>query len=116
MKKQRKLIPHKQFANRLLKYSLISLILVAFSLGLGVLGYHFIGGLNFVDSFYNASMILTGMGPVNIMPTNAAKIFSSFYALFSGVAFLTTFAIFVSPIVHRLMKTLHIDDDDLNDE
>jgi hypothetical protein len=57
-------------------------------------------------------MILAGMGPVDKLETEGAKIFSSFYALFSGVAFLTTVAVFLSPLAHRLLHILHIDEDD----
>jgi hypothetical protein len=55
-------------------------------------------------------MILTGMGPVNVMQNNAAKIFSSLYALFSGIAFLSTVAVFLAPVAHRFLHILHIDD------
>ncbi len=102
----------RDFAIRMLRYFLFSCVLIAISLGIGVWGYHDLGYLNWIDSLYNASMILTGMGPVDKMQTDTAKIFSSSYALFSGVAFLTTVAIFVSPIAHRLLHLLHIDDDE----
>lgn len=82
------------------------------SLGIGILGYHFIGNLNWIDSLYNASMTLTGMGPVNEMTTNTAKLFASIYAIFSGVIFLSTVAIFFSPFAHRLMHLLRIEEID----
>jgi hypothetical protein len=63
-------------------------------LSLGILGYHFFAGLPWLDSLLNASMILTGMGPVNPVTTVAGKLFASFYALYSGVVFLTTIALF----------------------
>ena len=78
-------IPH--FLGRMFRYTLFCFLLIALSVGIGVLGYHFIGGLNAINSFHMACMILTGMGPVVEMPSNAAKLFSSFYALYSGVAF-----------------------------
>lgn len=80
------------------------------SLGIGVLGDHFIGALGWVDSLYNASMILTGMGPVNEMVTDAATLFASAYAIFSGVIFLSTVAIFFAPFAHRLMHLLRIEE------
>jgi hypothetical protein len=76
-----------------------------------VIGYHVICGLNWIDSLYNASMILTGMGPVNQMTTDGAKIFASFYAIFSGVAFLTTIGVVIAPLVHRVMHKFHFDDE-----
>lgn len=110
MKKNKNILPPKAFAKRVSKYAFYSIILLIISLGIGVFGYHFVGALGWIDSLYNASMILTGMGPVHEMKTEAAKIFASFYALFSGVVFLSTVAIFFAPFAHRLMHLLRIDD------
>ena len=91
---------------------MLASLFIALSLAMGVSGYHYYGRLNLVDSFYNACMILTGMGPVDKMPNNASKLFGSFYSLYSGIAFLTTVALFISPIVHRALHFFHLDDDD----
>lgn len=99
----------KAFLRRVLKYFLISFSLIILSLLIGVIGYHFIADLTWIDSIYNAALILTGMGPVAPMQTDAAKMFASVYALFSGIAFLSTVAIFFSPIAHRLLHVLHVD-------
>lgn len=107
---RKKLISHRDFTFKLLKYFYFLVLIILVSLCIGVIGYKYFANLTWIDSFYNASMILTGMGPANPMPNNSAKIFSSIYAVFSGVAFLTTIAIFVTPIVHRLMILLHLDD------
>lgn len=115
-KNNKNILSPRDFIKRMLTYSLIALALIIISLMIGILGYHYISGLDWTDSLYNASMILTGMGPVNIMPTQAAKIFSSMYALFSGIAFLSTVAIFFSPIAHRLLHLLHVDEDEKNEE
>tara|TARA_R110000868_G_scaffold21640_12_gene89864 strand:+ start:3446 stop:3790 length:345 start_codon:yes stop_codon:yes gene_type:complete len=112
IKGKKSILPPKEFAKRVLKYSVFSTSLLVISLGIGILGYHFIGELNWIDSLYNASMILTGMGPVNEMVTNAAKLFASIYAIFSGVIFLSTVAIFFSPFAHRLMHLLRIEEID----
>ena len=114
MKKKaiKNILPPKAFAKRVFKYSLFAICLLVFSLGIGVLGYHFIGALNWIDSLYNASMILTGMGPVNELKTDTAKLFASVYAIFSGVIFLSTVAIFFAPFAHRLMHLLKIDEID----
>lgn len=74
-----------------------------------MLGYHITGNLGWVDSFYNTCMILTGMGPVDPMPSDAGKIFASCYALYSGVAFLTTIAVVLVPVLHRIMHKFHFD-------
>jgi hypothetical protein len=100
-------IPH--FILRMGRYSLFAAILIVFSVGIGVIGYRYFAGLNWVDCLYMASMILTGMGPVSEMPNDAAKIFSSIYALYSGVAFLSITAVFFAPIIHRLLHILQVE-------
>jgi hypothetical protein len=77
-----------------------------------MMGYHHIAKISWIDSLLNASMILTGMGPVNEMTTNGAKLFASFYALFSGIVFLSTVAVIFAPIAHRLLHLLHADDNE----
>lgn len=72
-------------------------------------GYHFTMSLGFTDSLINASMILTGMGPVDKAETDAAKIFASLYAIYSGVAFLSSIAFLFLPILHRFLHKMHID-------
>jgi hypothetical protein len=105
------LLPRKQFFNRVLRYAGFAFLLLGFSLGVGVLGYHYFNELSWLDSLLNASMILTGMGPIDPMKNDGAKWFASTYAIFSGVAFLSTVAVFLSPIVHRFLHKIHLDDD-----
>lgn len=85
-------------------------MVLLFSIGLGTVGYNLFGGLKWIDAFLNASMILTGMGPVDHIETASGKLFSAFYALFSGVAFLTFIAVLFAPIYHRFMHKLHLDE------
>ncbi|HXC04882.1 MAG TPA: hypothetical protein VNZ86_09035 [Bacteroidia bacterium] len=108
--KKGKLASAEKYRSRVLKGLLIASVTVFLSLFGGMLGYHFICDLGWVDSLLNASMILTGMGPVDPMHTDAAKIFASGYAIFSGVTFLTSIAILLGPMVHRAMHRFHIDD------
>ncbi len=103
------LLPFPKFLMRTLKFVLYSFAIILFSVGIGILGYHYFADLMWIDSFYNACMILTGMGPVSVMTTETAKIFSSVYALYSGIAFLTTIAVVFAPIAHRFLHILHID-------
>ncbi|MBL7891511.1 MAG: hypothetical protein JNL63_02680 [Bacteroidia bacterium] len=109
------LLPVKRFVGRLLNNLLIAFILIALALLIGILGYHFVCGLAWIDSLLNASMILAGMGPVDIIQTNAGKLFASFYAVFSGVAFLSIIAVILAPVVHRFLHKFHLRDGDEND-
>lgn len=105
---KQKVIPFSAFLIRLLRFSLFASALILFSVGVGVLGYHQLCDLSWIDSLYMACMILTGMGPVAEMNTTTAKVFSSGYALYSGVAFLSITAIFFAPVIHRVLHILHV--------
>jgi hypothetical protein len=89
----------------------VALILI--SLSVGVVCYHFLAGLNFIDSLLEASMILGGMGPVNELHSDGAKIFASIYALYSGLLVLALMGIVLSPVVHRIMHKFHVDEKDI---
>jgi hypothetical protein len=101
-----------EFARRVLLYSLVTAGIILFSLGMGVLGYHYFESLSWIDSLLNASMILGGMGPVNALQTNAGKIFASFYALYSGIILLASIGILFTPIFHRFMHRFHLELED----
>src|SRR5215472_5053351 len=101
--------PHRRpFFRGLLRALEISGTLVACSLALGILGYHFIAGFNWVDSLLNASMILTGMGPVGALNSDGAKIFASVYALFSGLIFISATGILLAPIFRHVLHKFHL--------
>ncbi|MEJ7592690.1 MAG: hypothetical protein WKF77_14165 [Planctomycetaceae bacterium] len=98
------------FFFRLFRSLARSIVLIALSLSVGVAGYHWIAGLPWVDSLLNASMILGGMGPVNVLTTNASKIFAACYALFSGLVLVGATGLMLGPILHRILHKLHLDD------
>jgi hypothetical protein len=107
-----KLLPWPGFVRRMALSFGLTLAVVSVSLAAGVLGYHLVAGLSWIDSLLNASMILTGMGPVDPMRDTASKLFASAYALFSGVVFLSAVAIVLSPVLHRIIHSFHIDEDE----
>jgi len=109
--RKQKVASFPKFMARLGRYSLFASGLIFISVLIGTIGYHLLDQISWLDSFYMACMILTGMGPVAEMSSNGAKLFSSFYALYSGVAFLSITAIFFAPIVHRILHILHVEDD-----
>ena len=109
--KSQPLLPRPRFIRRVLASLLIAFIILGVALGIGVVGYHLIARLAWIDALENAAMILTGMGPVAPMTTTAAKIFASVYALFSGVIFLSAMSIVVAPLFHRILHQFHAVDD-----
>jgi hypothetical protein len=109
--RKQKVVPLKHFLIRLGRYGVFALVLIGISVMIGMVGYHLVAQLPWIDSFHMACMILTGMGPVVEMTTEKAKLFSSFYALYSGIAFLSITAVIFAPIIHRLLHILHVQDD-----
>jgi hypothetical protein len=106
------LLPLGAFVARLARSFGATLMVVVVSLALGSAGYHYFGRLRWIDALLNASMILTGMGPVDPLRTTGGKLFASAYALYSGIAFLTMMAIMLAPIAHRLLHKFHLADED----
>jgi ABC-type glycerol-3-phosphate transport system permease component len=104
------------FARRLLVNALIAVGILFVSLGIGMLGYHLLEKLPWLDALLNASMILGGMGPVNAVQSPAGKLFASFYALYCGVILLTSVGVLAAPIFHRFMHRFHLDEEDEEQE
>ncbi|MCF7784647.1 MAG: hypothetical protein K9N47_00915 [Prosthecobacter sp.] len=100
------------FARRVIKFSTIALIVIGVALGIGILGYYYIARFTWIDSLLNASMILGGMGPMGDLPSDAAKVFASFYALFSGLVFISLVGIVLAPAAHRALHHFHLDEED----
>lgn len=112
-RRHEKLAPLPVFVRRVLGALGIAIGLAVLALALGILGYHFIAGYEWIDSLLEASMILGGMGPIKELHTNGAKIFASLYALFSGLVFIAVMGLVLSPLVHRILHKFHVDDDDV---
>lgn len=111
-RKNQPLAPFRVFLRRLLRNFLVSTAIVLVSLLMGTAGYCYFGDLKPIDGLLNASMILTGMGPVDRMETDGGKLFASFYALYSGLAFLSMAAVLLAPVYHRLLHRFHLCDYD----
>ena len=108
--KKQALASSKIFYKRLLWNFTISAAILSICLLIGVVVYHYLAPSTWIDAFHNASMILSGMGPVIDIKTNQGKWFSSFYALFSGIVFITNIGFILAPAIHRLFHALHIEE------
>jgi hypothetical protein len=106
------LVSQKTFLIRQASHLLIAVGIIAGSLAIGMLGYHFLESLSWIDALVNASMILGGMGPVNALHTDAGKLFASFYALYSGIIFLVIVAVIFAPLYHRFLHHFHLEMED----
>lgn len=98
------------FYQRVIKNIIIALLILLICLLIGIAGYHFVAGAIWIDALHNASMILSGMGPVIEIRSVSGKLFSSAYALFSGVIFITNVGVILAPAIHRLFHRLHLED------
>jgi hypothetical protein len=107
--------PLSVFYRRVFKSLLVAMAILSICLLIGVLGYHHIAGLPWIDAVHNASMILSGMGPVAEVKNFSGKVFSSAYALFSGVAFITNVGFLLAPAAHRFFHKLHVDEKDVEE-
>ena len=103
------LLSAAKFTRRVIRHFSLALIVLAAGLGIGVLGYHCLGGLNWIDALVNASMILGGMGPVDPLHSSVAKIFASCYALFSGLVFIGIASLVVAPFAHHILHRFNLD-------
>ena len=106
------LLTRTQYMRRILSHLGVSGILVAASLGVGTMGYHWLAQKSWIDSFLNASMLLGGMGPVGDIDSVAGKLFASFYALYAGLVFILAGGIVFAPTLHRILHSLHVVVDD----
>ena len=109
------LLPYSVFLLRLGRSVLAGVSIILGSLAIGVVGYHWTGGLGWLDSLYNASMILGGMGPVDDRGLGipaAEKWFASFYALYSGLTLLVVVGVMFAPLFHRFLHHFHLVEED----
>lgn len=103
------LIPARSFYARLCRHGLMAVLTLAGCVAIGMVGYHYLEGFGWVDAYANATMILSGMGPLDPIKTSAGRIFAGTYSLFSGVVFLTTIGFFLMPVLHRLLHKFHLE-------
>src|SRR5207247_9190508 len=109
-RRKQRLLSRFEFGKRVGRQALVAVVVLVFGLGIGVAGYHWLAHLNWIDSLLNASMILRGIAPVDPLPTNAAKLFASFYALFSGLSFIGIVSVLLAPFVHRMVHRFYAGD------
>lgn len=108
--KSQPLASKKKFYNRIFKAITFSFALIFVCLMIGIFGYHYTDNISWIDSLHNASMILAGMGPVVNITSDIGKYFSSFYALFSGIIFISNVGLILAPMAHRLFHRMNLED------
>lgn len=105
------LISQLKFVMRLARHFGLLSILLSVSLFVGTLGYHFIEGMGWIEAFYNASLIMSGMGPAEGLVSDAGRLFASLYALYSGFFLVGAVGFLLAPVFHRVLHVVHLDKD-----
>ena len=104
-----RLLPRRRFADRMLKAIGLWCILAVVGLAIGMAGYAAFEGMSLADSYVNAAMILSGMGPMGELKTTAGKIFAGSYAIFSGLLLIIATGFVLAPIFHRVLHHFHVE-------
>jgi hypothetical protein len=106
-RKHQPLLSRKAFAKRMARSFGLAIVLIGVSLFGGMAGYHYLEGMEWIDAFVNASMILSGMGPLGPLQTWGGKLFAGLYALYSGLTLILATGILLAPVVHRMLHSFH---------
>src|SRR5258708_1022090 len=102
-------LPPREFFLRLGWSVAAGAVLILFSLSIGMIGYHSLENLAWIDAFLEAAMIMSGMGPVATMHSSAAKLFSGCYAIYCGITLIATTGVILAPVIHRSLHKLHLE-------
>lgn len=107
--------PRASFYRRMARSTAIAAGVVGGGLFIGMIGYHWLGRLTWQEAFYSSAMILSGEGPppdpqvLTGRELSNLHLFAGFYALFSGLTFITTAGVLFAPAVHRFLHRFHLD-------
>ncbi|HVU28461.1 MAG TPA: hypothetical protein VHG71_12090 [Verrucomicrobiae bacterium] len=112
--RNQRLLPRREYFRRVARHVALGIGVLIVWLGVGMAGYHDLEKLSWLDAFLNAAMILSGMGPVATLQTDAGKIFAGSYAIFSGIALTGILGIIFAPVVHRFLHKFHLEDKKLD--
>src|SRR5262245_22201150 len=109
--KHQPVLSRRAFAHRLARSFGAATLLISLSLLAGMAGYHYLEEMEWIDAFANASMILSGMGPLKDLKTWHGKLFAGLYALYSGLALILATGLILAPVVHRVLHRFHLKSD-----
>lgn len=89
---------------------LLALFILFLILTIGTIGYRLYGKLKWIDSFHNASMVLTATSLITIVDSYEGKIFSSFYNLLTGIFVL----VIIGVVIRKALSEMGISNTGLN--
>ena len=107
------LASRRRFIRRVVNHSVLVIAVIVVSLGVGIAGYRYLEGMDWIDAYLNAAMLLGGMGPVGPeLRTRGGKLFAGAYALYAGMVVLVAAGILMAPVFHRFMHRFHLEEDE----
>jgi hypothetical protein len=105
-------VPWGRFALRIALHAALSLVVIALSLFVGMLGYRHYEQMSWLDAFLNSAMLLGGMGPFKTEGlSDPGKLFAGIYALYAGLVFIAVMGIMLAPVIHRVLHKFHWDEE-----
>ena len=108
-KRRHKVLSRHAFMIRMLRAVGLWCAITAFGLVVGIAGYAGLEGMSLTDSFLNAAMILSGMGPAAELKTESGKLFAGCYAIFSGLDIVIATGFVLAPNFHRVLHKFHVE-------
>jgi hypothetical protein len=96
---------------RLSRNGIWGLLVIVMAMAVGMAGYMYFGNMPFDAAFANAAMILSGMGPLDKLESSAGLYFEGIYALVSGLVFFAVAGLVLSPLLHRVLHSFHLEDE-----
>lgn len=107
------LASRRRFVRRVVNHFGIVTAVILGSLGVGMAGYRFFEGMDWIDAYLNAAMLLGGMGPVEPqLQTVNGKLFAGLYALYAGMVVLVAAGILMAPVFHRFVHRFHLEEEE----
>ena len=82
----------------IIKFLFIIICLIIIIVYIGTMGFKHFFGMSYIDAIYNASITATSLGVDARERTSGEKIFTSLYALISGLFFITMISAIISYI------------------
>jgi hypothetical protein len=106
------LASRRRFVRRIVNQFGIVMAIITASLAVGMAGYRYFEGMEWIDAYLNAAMLLGGMGPVDPkLRTVSGKLFAGLYALYAGMVVLVAAGLLMAPVFHRFLHRFHLEED-----
>ena len=101
------LLPVPQFFGRIARSLIVAAIIDGCALAVGSVGLRWLEGLDWIDAWLNAALVMTGNGPTAHAQSISGKAFLLIYALGGVLIFAAVISVVMAPILHRMLHAFH---------